>query len=98
MKNSQRRRSYRQIVCVKKIRRKGITSIEYCADASIQRHKDCIKKSKERLIVATGNIINDIGSNRTENLKKKLSENKLYIYIHTYVYIYIYILSDKLMK
>ena len=58
---------------------RGLTSIEHGVEASIQGHKDYIKKGKERLIIASRNSINCIMINRTTR-KQKWEEKQLYGY------------------
>ena len=57
-----------------------IGSIEDCMDASIQElEKDCIKKSKERLITATSNSCDYMRTNRKIR-NQKCEEKQLYGY------------------
>ena len=55
-----------------------LASIEDSVDASIKGFKYYVKKSKERLITAAGNSINNIQTNRTTKTRKqKWEENQM---------------------
>ena len=50
---------------------RGLTSIEECVDASIQRLEDYIEKRGERLITATRNNTDNTRTKRTTITRKK---------------------------
>ena len=56
--------------------RRGLVSIEDSVDLSIHRLKDYIKKSRERLIIATRNYINSTRINGITR-KQKWDEKQL---------------------
>ena len=58
-------RWHRQIMYVKKRRRRGLDNIEESAEASIRGLENYIKKNKERLITETNNCTYNMRTNRT---------------------------------
>ena len=62
----------------RKERERELASIEDSVDTSMQGQEEYIKKSKERLITATRNNINNIRINSTITRKQKWEEKQLY--------------------
>ena len=63
-------------VCAKKEGGRGLTSIQYSVDASIQRLDDYIKKHGERLVMVTRNNTDNTSINRIKIIRKQKMRRK----------------------
>ena len=66
-------RYHKQTVSIKV---KWHASIEDCVNAPIQGHEEYIKKSKERLITAANNSIDNIRTNKQKKNNNKIRKQK----------------------